>query len=168
MRTEAALGADHDSLQRLLPALSGALGDPACSLLHPPLHLLLALQLPQLGAHHTQNDILVLGKVLQGLEAAGARGVVLEVEGVDVEFLEKLLGDHVVGARGKVAAADEVAAAEVDTGVEVGGEEGEGVVVELDVGVEEGVDGDGVIGVGSVTGAELFGAEVWRTGGVSW
>lgn len=59
-----------------------------------------------------------------------------------------------------MAAADEVAAAEVDAGVEVGGKLGEGLVVELDVGVEELVDGDGVFGVGGVAGAELFGAEV--------
>lgn len=65
-----------------------------------------------------------------------------------------------------MAAADEVAAAEVDAGVEVWGELGEGVVVEVDVGVEEGVDGNGVFGVGGVAGAELFGAEVWRR--ISW
>lgn len=98
MRTEATLGADRHPLERLLPGLTRSLRNPAHSLLHPSLQLLLAFQLPQLRAHNTQNDVLVLGKVLQGLETAGALGVVLEVEGVDVELGEKLLGDDVVGA----------------------------------------------------------------------
>ena len=100
--------------------------------------------------------------MLQRLEAARPVGVVLEVERRDVEVLKELLGDDVVGALGEVAAADEVAAAEVDAGVQVRGEAGEGVVVEGDVGVEEGLYGAGVGGVGGPAVAELLGAEVWR------
>lgn len=160
MGTEPTLRTNRHSLPRLLLGLSTALGHPLHRLFNASLDLLLVFQLPQLGRDHADHHVLVLGEVLQGIKPAGARGVVLEVEGVDVEFGEQLLGDDVVGARGEVAAADEVAAAEVDAGVEVGGEEGEGLVVELDVGVEELIDGDGIFRVRGVAGAELLGAEV--------
>jgi hypothetical protein len=62
--------------------------------------------LRELGADDADDDVLVLGEVLEGLEAAGALGVVFEVEGVDGEGLEELLGDDVVGAFGEVAAAN--------------------------------------------------------------
>jgi len=57
--------------------------------------------------------MLIPRQTLQRLEAAGARGVVLEILGVDVELLEHLLRDAVVAAFAEVAAVDEVSAADV-------------------------------------------------------
>jgi hypothetical protein len=59
-----------------------------------------------------------------------------------------------------VAAADEVTAAQVDARVEVGGQLADGVVVQLDVGVQEVVYGAVVVLVLLPALAELFRAEV--------
>lgn len=96
MRAEAALRAHAHPLERLLRRLAAALGHPLGRAQHALLHLLLVLELWQLGADNADNDVLALGQVLQGLEPAGALGVVLEVEGVDIQRLEELLGNDVV------------------------------------------------------------------------
>lgn len=106
MGTKPTLRAHTNPLERLLGRLTTPLGHPLGGAQHALLHLLLVLELRELGADDADDDVLVLGEVLQGLEAAGALGVVFEVEGVDVEGLEELLGDDVVGALGEVAAAD--------------------------------------------------------------
>ena len=160
MGAESTLRAHCDPLQSFLLSLTRTLGDPIRSAQNTLLHLLLILQLGQLCADNTDDNVLVGGEVLKGLEASGALSVVLEVEGVDVEIAEQLLGDDVVLALGEVTAADKVASAEVDARVHVGGQLGETVVVELDVSVQQVVDGADVVGVGSPTVAELLAAEV--------
>lgn len=162
MGREAALGADADTLEGLLAGLAAALGDEVGGLVEALLGGLLVLELAELGADGADDDVLVLGQVLEGLEAAGALRVVLEVEGVDGEVLEQLLGDDVVGALGKVPPADEVAAAQVDARVEVGRQLADRVVVQLDVGVQQVVDGAVVVLVLGPALAELFGAEVYN------
>src|SRR5581483_2530035 len=69
----------------------------------------------QLGADQAQDHRLAPGHESQGLEATGARIVVLEGEGVYIEGIEQLLGDGVVAALG-VPLAAVVATAEVDAG----------------------------------------------------
>jgi hypothetical protein len=81
---EAALGTDADALEGLLAGLAAALGDKVGGLVEALLGGLLVLELAELGADGADDDVLVLGEVLEGLEAAGALRVVLEVEGVDV------------------------------------------------------------------------------------
>ena len=106
MRTEATLRTHTNPLERLLDRLPTALGHPLRRAQDALLHFLLVLELRELGADNADDDVLVLGEVLQGLEATGAGGVVFEVEGVDSKVLEELLGDDVVGALGEVASAD--------------------------------------------------------------
>lgn len=161
MSTEPALRAHGNPLERLLLSLALTLGDPIRGAQYTLLHLLLVLQLGQLCADYSNDDILVRWEVLKGLKTSSALGVVLEVEGVDVEVAEELLGDDVVLALGEVAAADKVASAEVDARVHVGGQLGEAVVVELDVGVQKVIDGADVVSVSGPAVAELLAAEVW-------
>lgn len=106
MRTKPALRAHTNPLQRLLRRLPAPLGNPLRSAENPLLHIIFILELGELGADDADDDVLVLGEVLEGLEAARALGVVFEVEGVHGEGLEELLSDDVVGAFGEVAAAD--------------------------------------------------------------
>src|SRR5687767_5558653 len=106
MRTKPTLRAHTNPLERLLRSLTTALSHPLRRADHPLLHVLLVLQLRELSADDADDDVLVLGEVLEGLKTAGALGVVFEVEGVDVEGLEELLGNDVVGALGEVAATD--------------------------------------------------------------
>lgn len=160
MGAESTLRAYSNPLQSLLLSFTRSLGDPIRSVQHTLLHLLLILQLGQLCADNSDDNVLVGGEVLKRLEASGALSVVLEVEGVDVEVAEELLGDDVVLAFSKVTAADKVASAEVDTRVHVGGQLGEAVVVELDVGVQKVVDGADVVGVSGPAVAELLATEV--------
>lgn len=110
MSRESTLGADSNLLQRLLLSLSSARSHKLSGLVNPLLHLLLILELAQLGRDDTYDDVLVFGQELERLESAGTLRVVLEVECVDVELREELLRDDVVRTLGKVAAADEVAA----------------------------------------------------------
>jgi len=154
------LRANATLLQRLLNRDPITLSNELGSLIHPLFHLLLVLELRELGGHDAQNDVLVAGQFFEGLEASRAGGVVLEVVGIDVELLEELGGDTVVAALGEVARADEVAAADVDADVEVGGALGEGVVVQLDVLVEELFGGLVVQGVFLPALEHLVGAEV--------
>lgn len=106
MGAEAALGAHIHSLESLLTSLASSLGHPLGGREDALLHLLLVLELGQLGADDADDDVLVLGEVLQGLEAARPLVVILQVEGVDVQVLEQLLGDDVVRSLGEVAAAN--------------------------------------------------------------
>ena len=160
MRAEAALRTHAHPLQRFLPRLPGPFGHEVSRLVEARHHLRLVLQAAQLGRDDPHDDVLVLRQVAQGLEPARALGVVLEVEGVDVEVTEEFGRDDVVGALGEVAAADEVAAAQVHARVHVGRAGGDAVVVQLDVGVEQVVDCADVVGVLFPALAELFGAEV--------
>lgn len=134
--SKATLRANTNLIKRLLQGNPVTLSNELSGIIDALLHLLLVLELGELGGHDTEDDVLVAGQLLERLEAAGARGVVFEVVGVDVEFLEELGGDTVVAALREVARADEVAAAEVDADVEVGGPLGEAVVVQLDVFLE--------------------------------
>jgi len=157
---EAALWADGNALQGFLAGLAAALGHKVCGLVDPPLHLLLVLQLAQLGGDGADYDVPVLGEELEGLESARSLGVVLEVESVDLELGEEGLGDDVVGALGKVPPTDEVSATEVNAGVEVGGQLANAVIVQVDVGVEEVVDSANVVTVLGEALAETVGAKV--------
>lgn len=160
VRAESALWAHGNLLEGLLLGLTSALGDELSSLVDALLHLLLVLELAELSGNDTDNNVLVLRQELEGFEAAGTLSVVLQVEGVDVQVGEELLGDDVVGTLGKVTATNEVAAAQVDTGVHVSRNLADGVVVQLDVGVKQLIDSADVVLVLGPSLAELFGAEV--------
>src|SRR5437763_13609662 len=68
-------------------------------LIDTALEMVLALELRQLGADEAEHDFLALRHEAQRLEAAGALGVVLEEETIDVQAGEHALGDEVgVGA----------------------------------------------------------------------
>jgi len=107
---ETALRAEANALQGLLLRSAASRRDELGGLVDPLLDLLLVLQVAQLGADGSDDDVLVLGEELEGLETAGTGGVVLEVEGVDLEVGEELLGDDVVSALGEVAASDKLRA----------------------------------------------------------
>lgn len=94
--------------QRFLPSLSVPLGDNFRSLINPALHLLLVFEFRELGRHDAEDDRFVLWEEGEGLKSAGTGSVVFEVVGVDVEGLEELGGDSVVGAFAEVAGADKV------------------------------------------------------------
>lgn len=160
MGAETALRRYTDTLECLLLGLAASLGDVLCSLENTGFHLLLILELRDLGANDTHDDVLVLGKELEGLETAGALGIILEVERVDVEVLEELLRDDVVRTLGEVATPDEVAAAQVNTGVHVFGKLAYCVVVQSNVGIKEVFDGTFVVLVLLPALAELLRAEV--------
>lgn len=158
---EAALGADADPLEGLLAGLPGPLRDEVGGLVDLGLGGLLVLELAQFRADATHDDVLVPGEELERFEPSGPLGVVFQVEGVDVEVLEQPLGDDVVGTLGEVSAPDEVAPAQVDARVEVGGQAGDGVVVQLDVGVQKLVDRPDVVLVLLPTLAEGVGTEIF-------
>lgn len=146
------------SIERDVVTLSNELG----SINDAGLHLLLVLHGGELGSDDSQDDVLVGGQELEGLEATGTGGVVLQVVGVHVQLLEQLDGNAVVTAFGEVTAADEVTAAQVDTDVHVGGQVGETVVVLLDVLLEHVVGAVHVQRVFLEAVQELVGAEVCR------
>src|SRR5690606_15082734 len=98
-----------------------------------------------LGRDSSDHNVLVLGQKLERLEAAGPLSVIFQVEGVDIELLEELLGDHVVASFGEKLSSDEVSAAEVHPCVEVGRQLADAVVIQLDVGVQKVVDGPNVV-----------------------
>ena len=106
MRAEAALRTHADALQRLVARLARALGHKLRSAQQSLLHLLLVLQLRVLGGYDAHHHVLVLGQVLERLEAACSLRVVLEIEGVDLQRPEELLGDDVVRALGEESTAD--------------------------------------------------------------
>lgn len=163
MCAEAALRAHGDLFERLLCGLTGALSNELGSFVDALLHLLLVLQLAELGGDDSDNNVLILGQEFQGFETTGTLSIVLEVKSVDVQACEELLGDNVVGALGEVAATNEVAAAQVNTGVHVSGNLADGVVVQLDVCVEQLVDGSDIVLVFGPALAELLGAEVCQS-----
>jgi hypothetical protein len=105
---ETALRADTDALHGLLTADALTLGDDVGGLEDLLLHLLGILEVGDLCADDTENDVLVLGEEAEGLEATAARVIVLEVEGVVVEGLEESLGDLLVRALGEVHRLGEV------------------------------------------------------------
>jgi hypothetical protein len=106
---ETALRADTDALHGLLTADALTLGDDVGGLEDLLLDLLGILEVGDLCADDTENDVLVLGEEAEGLEATAARVIVLEVEGVVVEGLEESLGDLLVRALGEVHRLGEVA-----------------------------------------------------------
>lgn len=133
VRSETTLRADTDLVKGLLEGDVVTLSDELSGINNALLHLLLVLHGGELASDDAENHVLVAGEVLEGLEATGALGVILQVIGVDVELLEQLDGDAVVSTLGEVAAADEVAAAQVHANVHVLGQTDETVVVLLDV-----------------------------------
>lgn len=144
MTREPTLRAHPQPPQRIPSTLTIPPRHKVRSLIHPPLHLIQILQFRKLARDDAEDHILVLRQALQRLKASGSGRVVLEVVRVHVEIPEELLGDAVVAAFGEVTAVDEVAAAEVDADVHVGGAVGDAVVVESDVVVEGLVCGSGV------------------------
>lgn len=111
MGSKTTLRANTDLVKRSIEGDVVTLSDELSSIDDSLLHILLILQLGELASDNTQNDVLVSGQELERLETTGAGGVVLEVVGVDVQFLEELDGDTVVATLGEVAAADKVTAA---------------------------------------------------------
>lgn len=93
---KAALRTDADALQSLLTGLTGAFCDKVGSGVDSVNHSLFVLELWEFRSHDSQYDSLVLGERLEWLEATGTRGVVLKIEGVDVQFVEQLRGYDVV------------------------------------------------------------------------
>lgn len=81
---EAALGADADALHGLGLGDALALGDDGGGLLDAVADELGGLELGLLGGDNAEDDVLALGEMAEGLEAAGAGVVVLEEEGVVV------------------------------------------------------------------------------------
>lgn len=160
MRSKATLRADTNLVKGSLEGSVVTLGDELGRIDDTLLHLLLVLHGGELAGHNAEDDVLVRGKVLEGLEAAGALGVVLEVVGVHVEFLEQLDGNAIVATLGEVAAADEVAAAQVNTDVHVLGQTDEAVIVLLNILLEHIVGGVDIQGVLLEAAQELLGAEV--------
>lgn len=109
MGRKAALGRDAQALERLLARLAAALGDHVGGLVDAPLHLLLVLELRELGRHDAQHHVLVGRQLCQRREAARPRRVVFEVVRRRVERAKQFGRDAVVGAFGEVARADKVA-----------------------------------------------------------
>lgn len=159
---KSALRTNPNLLQGLLDGSAVTLRNELGRVEHPLLHLLLVLQLGELAGHHSQDHVLVLGQFLERLEASGTGGVVLEVVGVNVELLEQLGGDVVIATLGEVTATNEVTTADVDADVEVGGALGEGIVVQLDVLVEQLQGSLLVQGVFFPALKHLLGAEVYH------
>lgn len=95
-RGKATLWGNADALHGLLSSPALALGDDVGGLEHLPLHVGCVLQVGNLGADDTENDVLVLGEEAEGLEATATLVVVLEVESVVVEISEETLGDLLV------------------------------------------------------------------------
>lgn len=160
VRSETTLRADTDLVESLLEGNVVTLSDELGGIDNALLHLLLVLHGGELASHDAEDDVLVAGQVLEGLEAAGALGVVLQVVGVDVELLEQLDGNAVVSTLGEVAATDEVAAAQVNTNVHVLGQTDEAVVVLLDILLEHVVGAVHVERVLLEAAQELLRAEV--------
>ena len=160
VRGETTLGADTDLVESLLDGDVVALGDDLGGVDNAGLHLFLVFHGGELGGDNAQDNVLVGGEVLEGLEATGTLGVVLQVVGVHVQLLEQLDGNAVIATLGEVTAADEVSAAQVDSYVHVLGETDEGVVVQLDVLLEHVVGGVYVQRVLLEAVEELLRAEV--------
>lgn len=117
MGTESTLGTETNTLERFFPRLLRPFRDGIRSLVDSVLDFFLVLQLAKLGADRADDDILVLGEILQRFESSGPLRVVLEVECVDVEILEQLARNDVVRPFSEMSPADEVASAEMHTGM---------------------------------------------------
>jgi len=160
MGAETALRAERNSLERFLARLATALGHKVSGLVNALLHLLLILELAELSANSTNDNMFVLGQKLEGLEAPGTCRVILEVEGVDLQLGKELLCNDVVGTLGKMASTNEVATAQVYTSVEISRELADGIVVEGNVGIQEIVDSADVVRIFGPPLSELVGAKV--------
>lgn len=163
VRSKATLRADTDLVEGGFEGDIVALGDELGRINNALLRLLLVLHRGELAGDDAENDVLVRGQVLEGLEAAGALRVVLEVVRVYIELLEQLDGDTVVAALGEVAASNEIAAAQVHADVHVRWQADETVVVQLDVLLEHVVSSVHVEGVRLEAVQELFRAEIYTT-----
>lgn len=111
MGAETTLGGQTDPLQCLFPRLVGSFRNEVGSLVYSLLHLFLVLQRPHLGADTPDDDVLVLGQVLEGLEAARSLGVVLQIKRIHVEVLEQPLRDNIVSSLGEVSSTNEITSA---------------------------------------------------------
>ena len=129
MSAEPALRTDADLLQCLITGLSSPFRHKFGSAVDAPFHRLLVLQLRELRADDTNDDVLILGQVLERLEAACPFRVVLQVEGVDVKVLEKLARNFVIRPLSEVSATNEVASTEMNSGVQIRGAFAYGVIV---------------------------------------
>jgi hypothetical protein len=98
VRSKTTLRRNTHTLQSLLSRLPTALGNEISSLVHSLYHLLLVLQLRELASNNTQDNILVLGQMLQRLETSCARGIVLEVISIHIQILEEFGGNVIVSA----------------------------------------------------------------------
>ena len=147
MARKPTLRADSHPLKRLFLTLSIPIRDKLRRLEHPLLHLFEVLQLGELARNHSHDDILVLGQLLERLEATSSCSVVFEVVGVDIELFKELGGNAVVAAFAKVPRVYEVAPADVNADVHVCRPLGDAGVVEVDVFFEKLVGGFSVDGV---------------------
>jgi hypothetical protein len=160
VRAEATLWADGYALERLLARLAAALGDKVSGLVDALLDFLLVLELPQLGADGANDNVLILGEELERLKATGTLRVILQVESVHLEVRKELLGIDIIGAFGKVSAADKVATAQVDARVKVGRQLADAIVVERNIRIRKVIYSTGVVRVLGPSLAKLVGAKV--------
>lgn len=157
---ETTLRADADPLQGFFTCLVRSFGHKLRGLVDSLLHLLLVFQVPHFGADTANDDIFVLGQILQGLEASRPFGVVFEVERVDVEVLEQFLSDNIIRSLGEVPPANEVASAQMHSRMHVCRQLGDGVVVQGDIGVQKVICSPDVVWVVFPAIAEILGAEI--------
>lgn len=162
VRSETTLRANTDLVQGCLDRDVVALGDDLGSVVDTLLHLLLVFHGGELAGHNTEDDILVSGQVLEGLETTGTLSVILQVVSVDVQLLEQFNGDTVITTLGEVTATNEVSAAQVNTNVEILGQTDEAVVVQLDVLLEHVVRGVHVALIGLEAVQEFLGTEIYH------
>src|SRR5262245_11303524 len=106
--------------------------DIAGGLVDPALDLILAFQHRRLRADQTQHHGLALRQVAQRRELAGARGIELQKDHVDVGLVEQPLGDRLVAAF-RHPGALEVAAAHVHADRHPGRPAGDRVVQQPDI-----------------------------------
>jgi len=156
VRSETTLRANTNLVQGCLNRDVVALSDDLGSIEDTLLHLLLVFHGGELAGHNTENDILVSGQVLEGLEATGTLSVILQVVSVDVQLLEQFNSDTIITTLGEVTATNEVTAAQVNTDVEILGQTDKAVVVQLDVLLEHVVRGVHVALVGREAIQELL------------
>lgn len=93
MRCETTLWADTALLKSIFVRLTSALRNPVGCLVDASDHLVLVLELGELGCDDTENHVLVLGKVRKWLETTGTRRVVFKVVCVNVEVLTRSIKD---------------------------------------------------------------------------
>src|SRR5205807_1146083 len=116
--------------------------------------VVLALQLADLGGYQAQDYLFPTRYEAEWLEAAGAIGVVLQQEAIDIERAEDFFGDVVVATLGVPGAAS-VTAADVSGNSNVRTiEPGGGLVVSTDILVQRlvWVNANGSPGVAPIRG----------------